>query len=82
MESGGSLTAIDDVFISIDLDTDVAYVAYEDGSGIRWDEVSRADGELLASMGGLSLIHLGSSSRVGIASATSAAVGPQRVVTA
>jgi hypothetical protein len=47
----GSLVALEDVFVSIDLDGDVAYVAYEDESAIRWEEVARADGELLVRMG-------------------------------
>jgi hypothetical protein len=78
LDRGGSLVALEELFVSIDLDADVAYVAYEEESAIHWDEVSRADGGLLARMGARSLIHLGSSSRLGFSATTSGVAGSQR----
>lgn len=49
---------IGDVFVSIDLEANVAYVAYESTSGLRWKELSRADGELLATLGASSQVLL------------------------
>lgn len=54
--------ALEDVFVSIDLCADMAYLAYEDGSSIHWGEVSRADGELLVSAGVRAQVQLPSAS--------------------
>jgi hypothetical protein len=42
---------LDGVFVSLDLDADVAYVAYDGDSGIAWGELPRAAGEFLATLG-------------------------------
>ena len=42
---------LDDVFVSIDLDDDVAHIACDGGDGIRWKALPRADGELLVRLG-------------------------------
>jgi hypothetical protein len=69
---------LEKVFVSIDLDGDVAYVTYEAKSGIRWEELSRPDGELLASLGARSHIHLGSTVRIGITSTQPGVIGPRQ----
>jgi hypothetical protein len=58
-----SVVPLEDVFVSIDFDGNVAYVAYEDESAIRWREVLRVEGELLVRMGARAHLHLGSTSR-------------------
>ena len=49
---------IENVFVSIDLGADVAYVAYEDESSIKWDQLSRTDAEFMAGLGARTAIHL------------------------
>ena len=71
-----SVVAVEDVFVAMDLDDDVAYVAYEDESAIRWDEVSRAEGELMVRMGARAHIHLGSTARIGLTSTQAGVIGP------
>lgn len=78
----GSLVALEDVFVSIDLDGDVAYVAYEDESAIRWEEVARAEGELLVRLGARAHLHLRSAARIGITSGPSGVIGPSRTAKA
>ena len=51
---------VGDVFVSIDLGSDLAYVACEGDASIRWKEVSRTDGELLVTMGARAEIQLAS----------------------
>ena len=55
-ESGGVL--LQSLFVSIDLEADVAYVAYEDDSSIKWDELPRVDGEFLAGLGAKAVVHV------------------------
>lgn len=57
--AGGSVAvSLNDVFVAIDLVRDVTYVAYEAPTGIRWDELSLADGEVLARLGARAELHL------------------------
>lgn len=71
--------ALEDVFVSIDLGGDVAYVACEDGSAIRWQEVPRAEGELLVRMGARSEIHLRFAPRIEITPASRAMGAGRRI---
>jgi hypothetical protein len=41
---------VDDLFVSIDLTEDVAYVVHDCSPTLRWREISRADAELLVAM--------------------------------
>ncbi|HZA41091.1 MAG TPA: hypothetical protein VFA00_10750 [Actinomycetota bacterium] len=68
---------LEDVFVSNDLNGDVAHVAYDGKSGIRWKEVSREDGELLATLGARSHIHLRSAARTGMTLRPSGVIGPR-----
>jgi hypothetical protein len=61
----GMVVPLEGVFVAIDLDDDTAYVAYEGGTGIRWEEVSRTQGELLARLGAHAQIHIGTPSLIG-----------------
>ena len=42
---------LDDVFVAIDLDDEVAHIACDGGDGIRWKAIPRADGELIVRLG-------------------------------
>ena len=42
---------LDDVFVAIDLDDEVAHIARDGGDGIRWKAIPRADGELIVRLG-------------------------------
>jgi hypothetical protein len=68
VSDGGSVVPLETVFVSIDLDSDIALVAYDGESGIRWDEVSREAGELLARLGARAQVHLGSGAQGDISS--------------
>jgi hypothetical protein len=61
VESPESLRVpLEDVFVSLDIEANVAYLVCETTSGLRWKELSRADAEFLAAMGTRSRIRLGS----------------------
>ena len=49
---------LDDVFVSIDLDGEVAHIACDGGDGIRWKALPRADGELLVRLGAGAQVRL------------------------
>ena len=49
--AGRTWVPLGSVFVSIDLDREVAHVAYETETGIKWGDLTRADGELLARLG-------------------------------
>lgn len=55
------IVALGDVFVSMDLRRDVAYVAYQGETGIEWDELPRAGGRLLAALGARTDVGLRSS---------------------
>jgi hypothetical protein len=50
---------VDDLFVSIDLTEDVAYVVHDCSSTLRWREISRADAELLVAMGDVADVPAG-----------------------
>jgi hypothetical protein len=58
----GTVVPLEGVLVAIDFDDDSAYVAYEGATGIKWEEVSRAHGELLARLGAHAQIHIGAAS--------------------
>jgi hypothetical protein len=61
MESPESLRVpLEDVFVSLDIGANVAYLVCETSAGLRWKELSREDAEFLAAMGARSQIRLGS----------------------
>lgn len=60
----GSFAAIPlhDLFVSIDLDRNTAHVVYSHSSALHWEELSRANAEMLVTMGVRAQIHLSSPS--------------------
>ena len=70
----GTVVPVGRVFVSIDLEDDVAYVAYEGESGIRWEEVARPRAELVARLGAYVEVQLGDAKGV-LRRATSIAEG-------
>lgn len=73
VEPADARTPIEDVFVSLDMATDLAYVVCPSASGLLRKEVSRADGELLSALGASSQVHLSSGAQ-GEASAFDRAV--------
>ncbi len=47
----GSAIPLREVFVSVDLDANVAHVVCESGTGLRWKEVPISDAVLLAALG-------------------------------
>lgn len=47
----GIVVPLESAFVAIDLEADTAYVAYRGDTGIRWNEIARVDGEVLARLG-------------------------------
>lgn len=64
----GTVVPLESVLVSIDLKGDVAYVSYEGASGIRWEEVSRAHGELVARLGAHAQVQLGHGALIDVGS--------------
>ena len=69
--SGAAPTSVPlgNVFVSIDLDREVAHVAFETDTGIKWGDITRANGELLARLGARAEIVVGPATTSGIRSA-------------
>lgn len=65
---GGTVVPLESVFVSIDLEDDIAYVAYEGESGIWWEEVSRTHGELVARLGAHAQVQLGHGALIDVGS--------------
>ena len=65
-----TLVPLGSLFVSIDLDREVAHVAYETDTGIRWDDLTRANGEFLARLGARAQIVVGPATTSGIRSAS------------
>ncbi len=73
----GSAVPIEGVFVSLDLETDLAYVVCESSTGLRWKQLPREDAELLASLGARAEVRLGSKVlRIGLTSTTRRARSP------
>jgi hypothetical protein len=58
-ETRSTKVPLADVFVSLDIETNVAYLVCETTAGLRWKELSRADAEFLVTMGANSQIRLG-----------------------
>lgn len=67
----GSAVPIEGVFVSLDLESDLAYVVWESRTGLCWKQLPREDAELLASLGARAEVQFGSNVlRIGLKSTT------------
>jgi hypothetical protein len=58
--SGTTTQNVDDLFVSIDLAQNVAYVVNDCQASLHWQEIPRRDAELLVAMGAHSVVTIGS----------------------
>ena len=63
--SGTTTQNVDDLFVSIDLAQNVAYVVNDCQASLHWQEIPRRDAELLVAMGASSVVTIGSDEETG-----------------
>jgi hypothetical protein len=69
IESQGSRLSgnpVDELFVSVDFKRDIAYVAYGHSSALHWEELSRANAEVLVAMGAGAQVQLRSGSLISV----------------
>ena len=71
-------STLESVFVSFSCNQDTAYAAYEVPTGIRWDELPRAEGEFLVRLGASTQRPFDDPSRAGFRPHQGAAIGGAR----